>query len=619
MVNSKWTLARRPEGVYDPALDTTLVTEQVSLEDCPEDKVIVKVEMLSVDAFIRTMMDEEAYHGVGAVVPAIGYGTIVAAGSQSGKSVGQKVLGSVGAQTYATVPDAWPHQCSSLAHECGGLPHWPVQRAAAMEEMCPSHTWPKPLASFAFALSAGAISSWALRMPRLSLAAQAFSLVALLRAAWEAWPHRPKSPEEQESLARAEVEAMALTLEHLEARLERSELLRQRLQSSFAQVVVQLEKSERKESQLYRELLRIMTLAGQSADDACEAGGDPADAPAVPAVPGFTFAPGTPEGASLDRPSLSSGDEETEEDSEETDAFEGDEEEREQLDGATEVDHLNPPAEAEAELPELPELCDAPKPPACPSIDESIKPPSEVGGMRGVHPFMKIPLHRPEAMLNLFGLTTGLTAYMGIFKVLSAPASHETCVVSAAAGAVGCLAAQLAKSNGARVIGIAGAHTMRSPTVKDTLQLDGAVDYKSEIPMGKQLDEIAPDGVDFFFDNVGGQTLDVILDRIRAGGRVVICGAVSQYSGNLNKGKVEGPRNYLKLAERGATMKGFNVMQYMSSVPGAMCQLAWLHYRGYLRIHEDIQEGIEAFPNALQKLFIGGHTGKMLCRVASET
>ena len=70
-----------------------------------------------------------------------------------------------------------------------------------MEEMCPSHTWPKPLAS----LSAGAISSWALRLPRLSLAAQAFSLVAVLRAAWEAWPHRPKSPEEQESLARAEV------------------------------------------------------------------------------------------------------------------------------------------------------------------------------------------------------------------------------------------------------------------------------------------------------------------------------------------------------------------------------------------------------------------------------
>eukprot|EP00913_Durusdinium_trenchii_P017591 g16532.t1 len=438
---------------------------------------------------VSQVQTAQADSRVGAVVPAIGYGTIVAAGSQSGKS--------------------------------------------------------------------------------------AFSLVALLRAAWEAWPHRPKSPEEQESLARAEVEAMALTLEHLEARLERSELLRQRLQSSFAQVVVQLEKSERKESQLYRELLRIMTLAG--ADDACEAGGDPADAPAVPAVPGFTFAPGTPEGASLDRPSLSSGDEETEEDSEETDAFEGDEEEREQLDGAT-----------------------------------------EVGGMRGVHPFMKIPLHRPEAMLNLFGLTTGLTAYMGIFKVLSAPASHETCVVSAAAGAVGCLAAQLAKSNGARVIGIAGG-AEKCKFLKDTLQLDGAVDYKSEIPMGKQLDEIAPDGVDFFFDNVGGQTLDVILDRIRAGGRVVICGAVSQYSGNLNKGKVEGPRNYLKLAERGATMKGFNVMQYMSSVPGAMCQLAWLHYRGYLRIHEDIQEGIEAFPNALQKLFIGGHTGKMLCRVASET
>jgi len=74
----------------------------------------------------------------------------------------------------------------------------------------------------------------------------------------------------------------------------------------------------------------------------------------------------------------------------------------------------------------------------------------------------------------------------------------------------------------------------------------------------------------------------------------------------------------LKLAERGATMKGFNVMQYMSSIPGAMCQLAWLHYRGYIKIHEDVQEGIEGFPIALQKLFTGGHMGKMLCKVASE-
>lgn len=111
VVNQKWTLARRPEGVYDPSLDTKLVSETVKLDACPEDQLIVRVEMLSVDAFIRTMMDEEAYHGeggmgiaVGSVVPAIGYGTVVAAGSKSGKSVGQRVLGSLGAQTYATVP-----------------------------------------------------------------------------------------------------------------------------------------------------------------------------------------------------------------------------------------------------------------------------------------------------------------------------------------------------------------------------------------------------------------------------------------------------------------------------------------------------------------------------------
>ena len=153
----------------------------------------------------------------------------------------------------------------------------------------------------------------------------------------------------------------------------------------------------------------------------------------------------------------------------------------------------------------------------------------------------------------------------------------------------------------------------------ETLKLDAAIDYKdAERPLAKQLDELAPEGVDFFFDNVGGETLDVILERIKSDGRVVICGAVSQYSGNLNKGMVQGPSNYLKLAERGATMKGFNVMQYMSSIPAAMAQLVWLHFRGYVTVHEDVKEGIEAFPNALQQLFTGGHIGKMLCRISGS-
>merc|ERR1711965_566511 len=94
----------------------------------------------------------------------------------------------------------------------------------------------------------------------------------------------------------------------------------------------------------------------------------------------------------------------------------------------------------------------------------------------------------------------------------------------------------------------------------DTLHLDGAVDYKSSSKtFAQQLDELCPSGVDFMFDNVGGTQLDEVLKRINGGGRVVICGAISQYSGNLNKGRVQGPSEYLKLAEKGATMRGFNV------------------------------------------------------------
>merc|ERR1711966_272303 len=165
---------------------------------------------------------------------------------------------------------------------------------------------------------------------------------------------------------------------------------------------------------------------------------------------------------------------------------------------------------------------------------------------------------------------------------------------------------------GARVIGIAGGKTKAS-FLTDTLGLDSAIDYKcTEKTIEKQLEEVCPNGIDFIYDNVGGETLDTLMDKINPNGRVVICGAISQYSGNLNKGKVRGPSNYLKLAERGAEMKGFNVMQYLIKIPLALCGMFYYHLRGKVQMTEHVEKGIGSFPHALAKMFSGGHIGKML-------
>ena len=168
------------------------------------------------------------------------------------------------------------------------------------------------------------------------------------------------------------------------------------------------------------------------------------------------------------------------------------------------------------------------------------------------------------------------------------------------------------------MIGIAGGERKNKFLLED-LGVDGAIDYKHpNRSLEDQLSEVCPDGIDFIYDNVGGQTLDTLLGKINPGGRVVICGAISQYSGNLNKGKVQGPGNYLKLAERGATMKGFNVMQYLYKLPFAMLGMFYYYVTGKVDLVEHIEEGIESFPLALEKMFNGGHIGKMLVKVSEK-
>lgn len=168
--------------------------------------------------------------------------------------------------------------------------------------------------------------------------------------------------------------------------------------------------------------------------------------------------------------------------------------------------------------------------------------------------------------LGALGLT-GLTAYFGLLDV-GRPGEGETVVVSAAAGAVGSVAGQIAKLKGCRVIGIAGGQE-KCRWIVDELGFDAAIDYKAQDVRGA-LREQAPDRVEVFFDNVGGEILDAVLTRLARGARIVICGAVSQY----NAQRMQGPANYLALIPARASMTGMVIFDYADRHPQATAELA---------------------------------------------
>ncbi|MCL9982762.1 MAG: NADP-dependent oxidoreductase [Erythrobacter sp.] len=215
----------------------------------------------------------------------------------------------------------------------------------------------------------------------------------------------------------------------------------------------------------------------------------------------------------------------------------------------------------------------------------------------------------PSDFAGPLNVTGGITAWVGLIRVAQVQAG-DVVVVSGAAGAVGSVVVQLAKARGARVIGIAGGPAKCSYLV-DTLGADVAIDYKSG-DLARQLAAAAPDGVDVFFDNVGGETLDIVLDNLApAGARIAICGAISQYQ---NLDDVRGPKLYLRLAERNAMMKGFVVSYYEADYPTAMAEIAALMQAGKLTLPEHVVSGIDHFPDALLMLFDGSHLGNLVVK-----
>jgi len=206
----------------------------------------------------------------------------------------------------------------------------------------------------------------------------------------------------------------------------------------------------------------------------------------------------------------------------------------------------------------------------------------------------------------------GLTAYFGLLDI-GQPKAGETVVVSAAAGAVGAVTGQIAKIKGCRAVGLAGGPD-KCRYMVDELGYDAAIDYKSE-DVRAALARHCPKGIDIYFDNVGGDILDIALSLLAHKARVIICGAISQYN---NREAIQGPRNYLSLLINHALMEGFVVFDYAARYPEGMQALAGWAMSGKLKAREDIVDGLETFPDTLQKLFRGENFGKLVIRVAAE-
>jgi NADPH-dependent curcumin reductase len=210
--------------------------------------------------------------------------------------------------------------------------------------------------------------------------------------------------------------------------------------------------------------------------------------------------------------------------------------------------------------------------------------------------------------LGALGMT-GMTAYFGLLDVGEVKGG-ETVVVSGAAGAVGSVAGQIAKIKGCKVIGIAGGPE-KCKWLTEDLGFDAAIDYKSE-DVRAALKEHCPKGVDVYFDNVGGDILDIVLSRLARHARIVICGAISQYN---REGGMKGPSNYMSLLVNRARMEGFVVFDYADRYAHAGLEMAGWMAEGKLTSREEIVEGIDRFPEALLKLFNGENIGKLVLKV----
>lgn len=215
------------------------------------------------------------------------------------------------------------------------------------------------------------------------------------------------------------------------------------------------------------------------------------------------------------------------------------------------------------------------------------------------------------AHLSVLGMT-GMTAYFGLTDICR-PQAGETLVVSAAAGAVGSVAGQIAKIAGCRVIGIAGGPEKCRWLVED-LGFDGAIDYKSE-DVGAAVDRQCANGVDMNFENVGGAIMDAVFHRLNTHGRMALCGMISGYNDNR---PLSGPTDFGRVLMRRLTVQGFVVIDFLPRAREALEKLGTWVAEGRIRWKDHVLPGLENAPDALGRLFRGDHDGKLIVRVSEE-
>jgi len=215
------------------------------------------------------------------------------------------------------------------------------------------------------------------------------------------------------------------------------------------------------------------------------------------------------------------------------------------------------------------------------------------------------------AYLGLLG-NIGPTAYFGLLDI-GKPEAGETLVVSAAAGAVGSLVGQIGKIKGCRVVGIAGTEE-KCHWITEDLGFDAAINYKTE-RVHERLITHCPDGIDVYFDNVGGEILDTVLTLINGKARIVICGLISQY--NAVK-PVHGPFNFIRILAQRARVEGFLVLDYENRFQEAYVDLERWHAEKKIKYRVDLVDGLENAPRAINKLFDGSNKGKLIIKVSEE-
>jgi hypothetical protein len=236
-----------------------------------------------------------------------------------------------------------------------------------------------------------------------------------------------------------------------------------------------------------------------------------------------------------------------------------------------------------------------------------------LAGPNSLIPPVLLPEGTPLTMpLSIFG-GTSLTAYFGLLDI-GKPKENDTVVVSGAAGATGSVVCQIAKIKGCRVIGIAGGKE-KCDWLLSECGVDAVIDYKDN-DVSARLGELCPDGINVFYDNVGGDILEAAIDHIAERGRIVLCGQISAYNDANPK---PGPRNLMNIVTNRVRMEGFIMLDYLDRMDEAMNDLvAWV-MDGRIKYREDIQEGFENIPGTFLRLFEGKNQGKQLLKISDPT